>query len=394
MKTNVREDFPILNNKKDMIYFDNSSTSLKPYTVIEVINEFYTCYTSNAYRGDYINSEIVSLKIDECRELVATMLNCSSNEVIFTLNCTDSINIISSMLKITKRDKVICSILEHHSNLLPWVEKANVITITTDKNGIIDLARLEEELKNNKIKLVSISAASNVTGNIQPISEICRLAHKYNSFVILDCCQYIPHKKIDVKNVDCDFVVFSAHKMCGPSGVGVIYGKKEILKKCKRTKFGGGMVDKVTNLDNIMYKEVPYCFEAGTLQLENIIGFANAVRYYLSTGYDFITEKNNKLNAYFYKKAMKSNNIRLLFPVSANHIPIFTFGLKNEELNIHYIAKILSDAHNICVSAGYQCCQPLYNSVKEKGGIRVSLQFYNTEEEIDYFFDVINRLSI
>lgn len=394
MKNAFEEDFPILVNNKDMIYFDNSSTSLKPKNVIDAVNDFYTSYTSNAYRGDYINSEIVSLKIDECRELVATMLNCSANEIIFTLNCTDSINLISNMLKVNKRDTIVTSILEHHSNLLPWVEKSNIITINTDKDGIVNLEKLEETLKNNKIKLVSISAASNVTGNVQPIKEICELVHKYNSLILLDCCQYIPHKKIDVKNVGCDFIVFSAHKMCGPSGVGIIYGKKEILKKCKKTKFGGGMVDKIINVDNIRYKEIPYCFEAGTLQLENILGFANAIKYYLSIGYEVIEEKNKKLNTYFYKKLRESKKIRMLFPVALEHIPIFTFGLKNKELNIHYIAKILSDAHNISVSAGYQCCQPLYNSVEEKGGIRVSLQFYNSEEEIDYFFDVINNLNI
>jgi len=393
MNKNIRKNFQILNKKDNFTYFDNSSTSLKPDFIIDGIKEYYNNYMSNAYRGDYKNSEYVSLKMDECRSLVSTLLNCSESEVIFTLNCTDSINMISNMLKINKKDIVISSILEHHSNLLPWIEKANVKIINC-KKGIIDLEELEECLKNNKVKLVSLTALSNVTGNVQPIKKICEIVHKYNSLIMLDCCQYLPHSDIDVKDIDCDFLVFSAHKMCGPTGLGVIYGKKKLLNKCKIPKYGGGMVDKITDLANIQYKEIPYCFEAGTPQIESIIGFELALRYYLTIGYNFIKEHNKILNDYFISKLKKCNNIKILFPISDDHVPIFTLKLNNEKLNIHYVAKILSDSKNICVSAGYQCCQPLYKYINENGGIRVSLQFYNTKEEIDYFFEVINNLNI
>lgn len=392
MKRDIRKDFPML--KSNIIYFDNSSTSLKPYSVLESITEFYTKYTSNAYRGSYINSEYVSLKIDETRELVATMLNCSSREVIFTSNCTDSINQLVRMLNINKKNKVICSVLEHHSNYLPWLNNADILTIGLNKCGIIDLKELEELLEKNKVKIVSITALSNVTGNVQPIKEICQIAHKYNALVNLDCCQFAPHFKINVKDIDCDFLTLSAHKMCGPSGLGIIYGKRELLLKCKKNKYGGGMVDKIVNNQDIRYKEIPYCFEAGTPAIENILGFSSAIRYYLTYGYDNITKRNKELNDYFYKKILASKNIELIFSISKNHAPIFTFKLKNKDLNLNYVAKILSDSANICVSSGYQCCQPLYNSVREKGGIRVSLQFYNTKEEIDYFFNIIDNLKI
>lgn len=392
MKQDIRKDFPML--ESNIIYFDNSSTSLKPYNVLESITEFYTKYTSNAYRGSYINSEYISLKIDETRELVATMLNCSPREVIFTSNCTDSINQLVRMLNINKRTKVICSLLEHHSNYLPWLNNANILTVNLNDDGTIDLIELEKLLKENKVKFVSITALSNVTGNVQPIKEICQIAHKYKALVNLDCCQFAPHYKINVKDIDCDFLTLSAHKMCGPSGLGVIYGKKDLLLKCKKAKYGGGMVDRIIDNEYIRYKEIPYCFEAGTPAIENILGFASAIRYYLSYGYDNITKRNKELNDYFYKKTLASKNIELIFPVSKKHAPIFTFKLKNKDLNLNYVAKILSDSANICVSSGYQCCQPLYNSVKEKGGIRVSLQFYNTEEEIDYFFNIIDNLKI
>ena len=392
MKQDIRKDFPML--ESNIIYFDNSSTSLKPYSVLESITEFYTKYTSNAYRCSYINSEYISLKIDETRELVATMLNCSPREVIFTSNCTDSINQLVRMLDINKKTKVICSLLEHHSNYLPWLNNANILIVNLNDDGTIDLLELEKLLKENKVKLVSITALSNVTGNVQPIREICQIAHKYKTLVNLDCCQFAPHYKINVKDVDCDFLTLSAHKMCGPSGLGVIYGKKDLLLKCKKAKYGGGMVDRIIDNEDIRYKEIPYCFEAGTPAIENILGFASAIRYYLSYGYDNITKRNKELNDYFYKKILASKNIELIFPISRKHAPIFTFKLKNKDLNLNYVAKILSDSANICVSSGYQCCQPLYNSVKEKGGIRISLQFYNTEEEIDYFFNIIDNLKI
>ena len=393
MLNDIRKNFKILNNENNFTYFDNSSTSLKPDLVINEMEDYYSNYMSNAYRGDYKNSEYVSLKLDECRSMVSTLLNCSENEIIFTMNCTDSINLIANMLRINKRDTVVTSILEHHSNLLPWIEKSKVKVIDV-KDGEIDLVELENFLKSNRGKLVSLTALSNVTGNIQPIKEICEIAHKYNSLVLLDCCQYVPHMDIDVKEIDCDFLVLSAHKMCGPTGVGVIYGKKKLLNKCKIVKFGGGMVDKIVDLSNIRYKDVPYCFEAGTPQIENILGFNQALRFYLSIGYDVIKEKNRELNDYFIKKLGRSKKVKLIFDLGKKHAPIFTLKLNNKELNIHYVAKILSDSKNICVSAGYQCCQPLYNHVSEPGGIRVSLQFYNTKEEIDYFFDVIDNLNI
>lgn len=392
MKKVIRKDFPMLGD--NIIYFDNSSTSLKPYSVLESIKDFYTKYTSNAYRGSYANSEYVSLKIDETRELVATLINCSPREVIFTSNCTDSINQLVRMLGINKRNKVICSILEHHSNYLPWVNNANVLIVDLNEDGTINLQKLENLLMSNNVKLVSITALSNVTGNVQPIKEICDIAHKYQTLVNLDCCQFVPHYKLDVKDIDCDFLTLSAHKMCGPSGLGVLYGKKELLANCEKAKYGGGMVDRIVDSRDIQYKEIPYCFEAGTPPIENIFGFSSAIKYYLSCGYDFITKRNKELNDYFYKKALKSQNIQMIFPVSKEHAPIFTFKLKSRELNLNYVAKILSDSANICVSSGYQCCQPLYRDVKEKGGIRVSLQFYNTEEEIDYFFDIIDNLKI
>ena len=392
---NINEDFFMkeqFNNGKKLVYFDNASTTFKPKQMIDGINEYYRNYTSNVYRGDYLNSEKASMKLDECRELVSLLLNSMSEEIIFTHNCSDSLNMICGMVDLKKDDVVICSDIEHHSNYLPWRNKCNLKVVETDEFGTLNLEDLEYKLKKFNPKLVSITAASNITGNIQPIKKICDLVHKYNSIAVIDGCQYIPHNSIDVKEIDCDFLAFSAHKMMGPTGVGILYGKMEVLKKCKIIKFGGGMVDKITE-DNIRYKEIPDCFECGTPAIEGIIGFSYSLRYILNIGYKEIEKHMKELEKYMHNKLKKLDNIELLFPISKEHIPIFTINFKNKDLNIHYIAKVLSDAYNIAVSAGYQCNQPLYNKIGANGGIRVSLYIYNTKEEIDYFIEKIKDIK-
>lgn len=391
----INEDFFMkeqYSNGKKLIYFDNASTTFKPKQMIEGINDYYKNYTSNVYRGDYLNSEKASMKLDECRELVSLLLNSMSEEIIFTHNCSDSLNLLCSMIDLKKDDVVICSDIEHHSNYLPWRNRCDLKVVKTDGFGTLDLKDLENKLKEFNPKLVSITAASNITGNIQPIKKICELVHKYNSIAVIDGCQYIPHNTIDVKKIGCDFLAFSAHKMMGPTGVGILYGKMEMLKKCKIIKFGGGMVDKITD-ENIRYKEIPDCFECGTPAIEGIIGFSYSLRYILNIGYNEIEKHMKELEEYMHSRLKELDNIELLFPISKEHIPIFTFNFKNKELNIHYVAKVLSDAYNIAVSAGYQCNQPLYNKIGVKGGIRASLYIYNTKEEIDYFIDKIKDIK-
>lgn len=382
----------VISNGKKLIYFDNASTTFKPKQMINAINNYYKGYTSNVYRGDYLNSEKASMKLDECRENVSLLINSMPEEIIFTHNCSDSLNLISYMIDLNEKDVVLCSDIEHHSNYLPWRNKCILKIVKTDKNGKLDLSDLENKIKKYNPKLVSITATSNITGNIQPIKEICKIVHKFDSLVAIDGCQYIPHNSIDVQKIDCDFLAFSAHKMLGPTGVGVLYGKMNILRKCKIVKYGGGMVDKISE-QSIRYKDIPECFECGTPAIEAIIGFSSSIKYILNIGYDKIEEYLNDLNNYMEKRIKELDNIELIFPISENHVPIFTFKFKNENLNIHYVAKMLSDSYNIAVSAGYQCNQPLYNKVGVKGGIRVSLYIYNTKDEIDYFIDKIKKIK-
>ena len=389
------EDFYMKNqtyNGKKLIYFDNASTTFKPKQTIEGINEYYKSYTSNVYRGDYINSEKASIKIDECRELVSILLNCMLEEVIFTHNCSDSLNLIVKMLELKKNDVVICSDIEHHSNYLPWINNSNLKVVRTNKEGIVDLEDLERKIKEFKPRIISITAVSNITGNVQPVETICEIARKYDVISVIDACQFAPHCAIDTQKINCDFLAFSAHKMLGPTGVGILYGKMDVLKKCKIVKYGGGMVDKIDD-ENIRYKEIPDCFECGTPAIEGIIGFSYSIRYLMDIGYDNIEKHMKELEEYMYEKLIKLSNINIVFPISKNHIPIFTFNFKNQNLDIHYIAKMLSDSYNIAVSAGYQCSQPLYKKFSTKGGIRASLYIYNTKEEIDYFIEKISEIE-
>lgn len=208
---NINEDFFMkeqYNNGKKLVYFDNASTTFKPKQMIDGINDYYKNYTSNVYRGDYINSEKASMKLDECRELVSLLLNSMSEEIIFTHNCSDSLNLICNMADLKENDVVICSDIEHHSNYLPWRNKCDLKVVKTNSFGTLDLEDLERKLKEFNPKLVSITAASNITGNIQPIKEICDLVHKYNSIAVIDGCQYVPHNSIDVKEIGCDFLAF------------------------------------------------------------------------------------------------------------------------------------------------------------------------------------------
>lgn len=386
---NITKDFPMLSST-NIVYLDNASTTFKPYKVINSVNEFYSSHTSNAFRGEHQLSEKTNMKIRKVRSLAATNINAAYEEIIFTHNCTDSINMLASMLGLKETDKVLCSILEHHSNLLPWKGKCRVQEIDV-KEGFIDLDLFKEHLTND-VKLAAITLVSNVTGNIQPVQEVIELCKKKNILTLVDASQAIGHIKVDVKELDCDFLVFSAHKMLGPSGVGVLYGKKECLETLKPSRYGGGMVNQIT-AEKTFYKEIPHCFESGTPAIENIIGFGAALEYIMQIGIENIHNYLDELNIYMFEKLNALDFIKLPFIVSNKHVPIFTFRPHGDVNDIHYIARILSDTYNIAVNAGYQCCQPLYNSIGVKGGIRTSIYIYNTKKDIDYLIDSLNQIK-
>lgn len=375
----VRKDFPILDNLKEA-YFDNAATTFKPLPVINAVNNFYCNYTANAFRGNYKNAEIVSNLLDETRREIAEFINADYEEVIFTNGATDSINKIVDMMQLSKRDCILCSRVEHHSNLLPWMNKAKVEFIDVDQNLKMNSNRLKERLVIGDVNCVTFSDVSNVTGIRQNSKEIISVCRSKNVRTFLDVTQSIGHFRIDVKDLDCDYLAFSSHKILGPSGVGILYIKKERQEELKLSVFGGGMVNYIGKKNE--YKPAPFCFEAGTPPIEGIIGFKAAIQYLNNVQYKNIQAHENKLVSMIVNEIISLDFITEINPIDDKSIPIFTFRPNNPDVDINFVTKLLSDSYGVALNSGYQCCQPLYSYLEIDGGIRISGYIYNNEKDV------------
>ncbi|EAU67433.1 aminotransferase, class V [Stigmatella aurantiaca DW4/3-1] len=386
-------DFPILSStvhERGFIYFDNAATTLKPRPVIEAVSSYYEKYTSNVSRGNHYISEIATLAFESAREKVASFIKAQSNEIIFTYNCTDSINLVASALSLTPEDEVVISVMEHHSNHLPWHGRARLKIVGVDSSGCIDLNQLQDAIT-DKTKLVSLSCLSNVTGNIQPVKAAVALARERGVLTLLDAAQAIGHFPFDVRELGCDFLAFSAHKMLGPSGVGVLYARQEAQAALRPVRYGGGMTNKLTR-DGVVFRDGPARFEAGTPGIEGIIAFGAAVDYFRKQGFDAIRTQLEELESYCWSKLSQMDAIVHPFPMAPKHAPIFAFRPRKPGVDLNYVTRILSDSHGLALSAGYQCCQPLYEAFNVNGAIRVSLYIYNTRAEIDRLVGALEEL--
>lgn len=390
-----REDFLMLN--KNIIYFDNGATTLKPRVLVETLNDYYSNYSANAHRGDYD----ISLKVDEMyentRELVRSLINAkSSREVIFTSGATDSLNkIIFGYFrdKLGSNDQVLLTRSEHASNVLPWFELKDELGLDLDYISLDDDYEVTfENVKKaitDRTKVISIAHTSNVVGDVRPIKEIVRYAHERGILVIVDGAQSVPHMSIDVQDLDVDFLAFSAHKMCGPTGVGVLYGKEELLNNIKPLIYGGGMNASFSDDGVRVYKELPYLLEAGTPNIADVIAFGSVIKYLLSIGFDKITSYERDLKKYAIDKL--SNNPNLIIYNKNSESGIITFNYKDvfaQDLAI-YLNK-----YNICVRAGNHCAKILKEELNVKNTCRVSLYFYNTRREIDKLCEVLSNSNI
>ena len=390
-----REDFQIL--KKGIIYFDNSATTLKPNVLTESLLDYYNNYSANAHRGDYDISLKVDQMYEKTREIVKEFINAkSTNEVIFTSGTTDSLNkIIFGYFKdkLKQNDEIILTKSEHASNLLPWFEMAddlnlNIKYIELDDKHEVTLENVKKTIT-KKTKVISIAHISNVVGDIRPIKEIIDYAHKNNILVIIDGAQSVPHIKIDVQDLDIDFLAFSAHKMCGPTGVGILYGKEQLLNNIKPLIYGGGMNASFTNDGIRVYKELPHLLEAGTPNIADVIAFGNVIKYIEQIGVDNISKYEQELKIYAINKLEQNENIIIYNKHSKSGI--ITFNYKDifaQDLAI-YLNK-----YNICVRAGNHCAKILKDEINVKNTCRISLYFYNTKEEIDKLCDVLNNKDI
>lgn len=387
-----REDFNML--KKNIVYFDNGATTLKPNCVKEAIDDYYDNYTANAHRGDYKTSLVVDNKYEETRSKIKNFINAKeSSEIVFTSGSTQSLNhIIFGYFKnvLQKDDEVLITVSEHASNILPWFILTKEIGIKVkyielDENYKVTIDNVKKAIT-NKTKVISIAHITNVVGDIRPIEEISKIAHKNNILLVVDAAQSIAHTKVDVQKMDVDFLVFSGHKMYGPTGIGVLYGKYDLLEKMHPVNYGGGMNALFTKDGYIELREVPIRFEAGTPNIEGVIGLSSAIDYINNIGINNIEQYERELRKYLIDKLKELDFIEIYN--SNTDSGAVAFNIKNV---FAQDTAIYLDKYNICVRAGNHCAKILSDALKVNNTCRISLSFYNTKEEIDLLINVLKN---
>ena len=388
-------DFNLLN--QNIVYLDNGATTLKPKVLSEAISDYYNNYSANAHRGDYDMSLKVDTMYEKTRTLVKELINAKSEkEIVFTSGATDSLNkIIFGYAKniLNEEDEVLITKAEHASNILPWFELSDQIGIKVKYIDLTDEYKVTlDNVKKSitaKTKIISLAHITNVVGDVRPLDEIIEYAHKNNILVIVDGAQAVAHKPVDVQKLDIDFLAFSAHKMCGPTGVGVLYGKEELLKNMMPIILGGGMNASFEEDSTRVYSELPHRFEAGTPNIAGVIGFGRVLEYLLDIGMEKINNYEQELRKYAISKLKKNNNLIIYNENSESGIITFNYhNVFSQDLAI-YLNK-----YNICVRAGNHCAKILKNEIGVKNTCRVSLYFYNTKDDIDKLVDALNNENL
>lgn len=391
----VRKDFPFLEN--GYIYFDNAASSQKPRIVIEKIKEIYESYYSNVHRGVYKISAKITDEYEKAREKISKFINAKSNrEIVFTRNATEGLNLVMYILSdyVNEYDEIVITISEHHSNLVPWQQlaikkKAILKYIDVYDDGRLNLENLNEVVT-EKTKILAIGHASNITGIIQPIEDVISYTRKVsNAYIIVDACQSVPHIKVDVQKLNCDFLVFSAHKMLGPTGIGILYAREELLKELPPFLYGGDMIDTV-ELYNTTFNEIPYKYEAGTPNFVDAIAFSVAIDYLNEIGIENIFMHEQKLLKILLEEMLNLDFVEIYGPKDINNrLCIVPFNIKN--LHPHDTASFL-DYRNIFVRSGHHCAQPLLRRLNANNTVRASLYLYNTIEEIKLFVNYLKEI--
>ncbi len=387
----VRQYFPILDqevNGHPLVYLDSAATSQKPVQVIEALDRYYREYNSNVHRGVHTLGTRATDQYEGAREKVRRFINASLvEEVIFTRGTTTALNTVAASYgraNLQEGDEIVITYMEHHSNVIPWQQiakekKAILKYLPLQKDGTIDLEDARKTIT-PKTKIVSIAHVSNVLGTINPIKELAAIAHQNGAIMVVDGAQSAPHMKIDVQDLDCDFFAFSAHKMCGPTGVGVLYGKKALLEGMEPVEFGGEMIDFV-GLQESTWKELPWKFEAGTPIIAGAIGLGAAIDFLNEVGPDEILAYEHRLAAYGMEKLSSVEGLKIYGPEEAEQrAGVITFNL--DDVHPHDVATVL-DAEGIAVRAGHHCAQPLMNWLNCSATARASFYLYNTEQDID-----------
>ena len=391
----IKKDFPIL-NERNITYLDSGATTQKPIQVINAIDEYYKTTNANVHRGAYSLSVEATAQYEKAREKVANFINSpSAEQVIFSKNATESLNLIAysyGMEKLKKDNEIVLSIMEHHSNLVPWQKVAKTTGSKLNYMYINDEFEISDEEIESKItdktKIVGITHVSNVLGTINNVKKIIKQAHKKGAIVIVDASQSIPHMKIDVQDLDCDFLVFSGHKMLAPLGIGVLYGKKQILNDMTPFLMGGDMIEYVYEQETT-FAPLPNKFEAGTQNIEGVIGLASAIDYIENIGYERIAQIEDEIVSYAREELSKLDFLELyLTPNKENHSAVISFNIKG--VHPHDVASIL-DNYGICVRSGNHCAQPLMRYLGIDSTCRASFYLYNTKEDVDKLVEALKK---
>ncbi|MEE3959741.1 cysteine desulfurase SufS [Bacillus thuringiensis] len=388
----IRKQFPILDQKvngKQLVYFDSAATSQKPIQVIETLERYYKEYNSNVHRGVHTLGTKATDAYEGAREKVRKFINAKSmEEIIFTRGTTTALNTVAAsygLENVKEGDEIVISYMEHHSNIIPWQQVAKKTGATLkylplQPDGTISLEDVRQTVTPNT-KIVSIMQVSNVLGTINPVKEIGVIAHENGAIMVVDGAQSTPHMKVDVQDLNCDFYALSAHKMCGPTGIGVLYGKKELLNNMEPIEFGGEMIDFV-DLQESTWKELPWKFEAGTPIIGNAIGLGAAIDFLEEIGLDNIERHEHELAQYALERLSEVDGVTIYGP--KHRAGLVTFNI--EDVHPHDVATVL-DVEGIAVRAGHHCAQPLMKWLKASSTARASFYLYNTKEEIDTFVE-------
>lgn len=394
----IRKEFPVLHqqvNGRDLVYFDNAATNQKPKRVIDALVDYYTGYNANIHRGIHTLAEKATREYERTRESVRHFINAaSSQEIIFTRGVTESINLVAATYGksfVKAGDEIIISTLEHHSNIVPWqfVCEANGATlrvIPVTREGELDLEVFKQHLS-SRTKIVAVNHASNSLGTINPVKEIVRLAHEVGAVVLIDGAQAGAHIEIDVQDLDCDFYCLSAHKMYGPTGAGILYGKRELLEKMPPYQGGGEMIRDVT-FEKTTYNDLPYKFEAGTPNIADVVAFRSALEFILETGHENIAAHEQDLLQYATDRIGKLKSVRLV-GTARHKVGVVSFTV--DGIHPFDIGQML-DARGVAVRTGHHCTQPLMDRFGIEGTVRASFAVYNTRKEIDQLVEGLERI--
>ncbi|YAR62827.1 cysteine desulfurase SufS [Bacillus cytotoxicus] len=392
----IRKQFPILDQKvngKQLVYFDSATTSQKPIQVIETLERYYKEYNSNVHRGVHTLGTKATDAYEGAREKVRKFINAKSmEEIIFTRGTTTALNTVATSYgreNVKEGDEIVISYMEHHSNIIPWQQVAKKTGATLkylplQPDGTISIEDARQTITPNT-KIVSIMYVSNVLGTINPVKEIAEIAHQNGAIMVVDGAQSTPHMKVDVQDLNCDFYALSAHKMCGPTGIGVLYGKKELLENMEPIEFGGEMIDFV-DLQDSTWKELPWKFEAGTPIIGNAIGLEATIDFLEEIGLDNIEKHEHELAQYALERLSEVDGVTIYGP--KHRAGLVTFNI--DEVHPHDVATVL-DVEGIAVRAGHHCAQPLMKWLKASSTARASFYLYNTKEEIDTFVEALTK---